>query len=187
MSRFDELNRLFDPWRKNWVEQYREHQLLPSVIATRFQEFLGCPEVFSDADPTHPKPVKYVSPTIARWDDKTEQFILTAYDNPFNEDIRFHEDGLFYFGLRVFLEHGPNAYPKHDFWFLFRVLFDGSQFTLWVQKSGEQFALGAPPNIETDALCEHLFQLLKTELAKSPMIRDRQEPYKIGFLPSIKT
>ncbi len=76
MSRFDELNKLFDPWRKDWVNQYREHQLLPSVIAKRFQEFLGCPEVFSDADPTHPQTVKYVSPTTAKRDDRTEQFIL---------------------------------------------------------------------------------------------------------------
>ncbi len=111
MSRFDELNKLFDPWRKDWVNQYREHQLLPSVIAKRFQEFLGCPEVFSDADPTHPQTVKYVSPTTAKRDDRTEQFTLAAYDNPFTA-IRFRKDGFFYFGLRVFLEHGPSTYPK---------------------------------------------------------------------------
>ncbi len=105
MSRFDELNKLFDPWRKDWVNQY------PSVIAKRFQEFLGCPEVFSDADPTHPQTVKYVSPTTAKRDDRTEQFTLAAYDNPFTA-IRFRKDGFFYFGLRVFLEHGPSTYPK---------------------------------------------------------------------------
>jgi hypothetical protein len=180
MSRFDELNKLFDPWRKDWINQYREHQLLPSVVAKRFQEFLGCPEVFSDADPTHPQTVKYVSPTTAKWDDRTEKFTLAAFDNPFT-DIRFHKDGFFYFGLRVFLEHGPSTYPKQDFWFLFRVQFDGSQFTLWVQRSGERFELGARPHFKIDALCEHLFDLLKGDLAKSPMIRDTQEPNKIGF------
>ena len=181
MSRFDELNKLFDPWRTDWVNQYRAHQVLPSVIAKRFQEFLGCPDFFSDADPTHPLNEKYVSPGSAQWDDKTKHFILTAYDKPFR-DIHFHEDGFFYFGLRVFLEHGPSTYPKQPFWFLFGAQFDGSQFTVRVQQSGERFELGAGPDFKTDALCEHVFSLLKGELAKSPTIRDTQEPYKIGFI-----
>jgi hypothetical protein len=182
MSRFDELNKLFDPWRKNWVEQYREHQMLPGVVAKRFQEFLGCPEdYFSDSDPTHPQTVKYVSPASSKWDDKTKQFILTAYNNPFSNDLHFHDDGFYYFGMRVFLEHGPTTTPKTDFWFLFRAMFDGSQFTVREQRSGEQFELGARPNFKTDALCEHLFDLLKADLAKSPLIRDTQERNKIGF------
>lgn len=111
MSRFDDLTKLFDVWRHDWVNQYREHQNLPSVIARRFQEFLGCPEVFNDTDGTR---VKYVSPTEAKWDDHSERFTLVANDNSF-ADIHFHEDGFFYFGLRVFLEHGPTTYPKHPF------------------------------------------------------------------------
>ena len=180
MTRFDDLNKLFDVWRTDWLDQYREHQFLPLRIAKRLQEFLGCPEDFSDADPTHPQTVKYVSPTEAKWDDRTEQFSLVPYDNPF-ADIRFHKDGFFYFGLRVFLEHGPTTYPKQPFWFLLRAQFNGSQFNVWVQRSGEQFELGAPHDYKTDALCDHLYGLLKADLAKSPMIRDTQDAYKIGF------
>jgi hypothetical protein len=79
MWRYDELTLLFDPWRKNWCEQYSRHQFLPPRVAKRFQEFLGGPEFFHrDGDgPVVP----YVSPTQAKWDDVTEQYNLIAYRN----------------------------------------------------------------------------------------------------------
>ena len=49
-------------------------------------------------------------------------------------------------------------------------------------RSNEQFDLGAGPNYETNALCERLFSLLKADLSKSPMIRDTQDAYKMGFI-----
>jgi hypothetical protein len=179
MTKFDELNKLFDPWRTQWIEQYRQHQRLPHLIAKRFQEFLGCPETFPDGTDDKNN-VRYVSATDAKWNDATDNFTLTASDWPTGE-VHFHEDGSFYFGLRVFLEHAPTTYPKEAFWFLLRTQFDGSGFTVWVQRSKQQFKLGASPNYETDALCEHLFDLLKADLAKSPMIQDRQDANKIGF------
>jgi hypothetical protein len=184
MTRYDDLTKLFDPWRTQWIAQYREHQFLPVRIAQGFQEFLGCPETFSEhsLDVTAPKKkVRYVSAAEAEWDGGSEQFTLRVNDPfDFNTEVRFHKDGFFYFGLRVLLEHGPTTYPKEAFWFLLRTGFNGWGFTVWVQRSKAQFELGAAP-YETEALCQHLFDLLKTDLAKSPMIRDTQEPNKIGF------
>ncbi len=186
MTRYDDLTKLFDPWRKQWIEQYREHQLLPARIAKQFQEFLGCPETFSEPSlgaSVAKEKVKYVSGTQAEWDGETEQFTLRVTD-PFRTDteVRFHKDGLFYFGLRVLLEHGPTTYPKEAFWFLLSAQFDGSGFTVWEQRSKQQqqFALGVPP-YETEALCQLLLDLLKIDLSKSPMIKDTQDAYKIGF------
>jgi len=48
-------------------------------------------------------------------------------------------------------------------------------------QSKRKFELNAPPNYEMDALCEHLFELLKERLSKSPMIQETQDAYKIGF------
>jgi len=76
---------------------------------------------------------------------------------------------------------GQPPIQNTPFWFLLRAKFNGSQFTVWEQRSKKQFALGARPDFETDALCEHIFALLKVELAKSPMIQDSQDAYKIGF------
>jgi hypothetical protein len=184
MSRFDELTLLFDPWRKNWLEQYRRHQLLPLWVAKQFQEFLGCPEFFREAGAKDAPVVKYVSPTQAKLnEDGTEQFTLIAYQNGV-EDVEFQEDGYFYFGLRVYLEHGPDTYPKQPFWFLFRGKQEGGGFSIWEQRSQRKFTLDTdPPGDEFDALCEHLFKLLKDELAVSPILRVAKEPYRIGFTP----
>ncbi|MGB6325304.1 MAG: hypothetical protein WBG11_05885 [Methylocella sp.] len=123
----------------------------------------------------------YVSPTRAKWDDQTEQFNLVAYQNSVEDDVDFKDGSDFYFGLRVFLEHGPNTYPKHAFWFLFRgKQGDDNNFTVRVQRSGREFKLYS----EIDALCEHLFELLKDELAASPFSRAAKEPFRIGFTGS---
>jgi hypothetical protein len=53
MTRYDDLTKLFDSWRTKWIEQYREHQLLPEHIAKRLQEFLGCPETFPNLPLMH--------------------------------------------------------------------------------------------------------------------------------------
>lgn len=62
MTRFEELNELFKPWREEWINQYHQHQTLPFAIAAAFREFLGCPESFSMSGE---KPFPYVSPCIA--------------------------------------------------------------------------------------------------------------------------
>jgi hypothetical protein len=177
MSRFDELTLLFDPWRKNWWEQYCRHQRLPLWIAKRFQEFLGCPEFFHK-DGGKNDPVPYVFPTQAKWDADTEQFTLISYDNRV-EDVDYRENGYFYFGLRVYLEHGPNTYPKEPFWFLFRGKQEGGNFTVREERSKKEFKLDTGDGF--DALCEHLFELLKEDLAVSPILRVSNEPYRIGF------
>src|SRR5580700_94869 len=99
MTRFDDLTKLFDPWRTEWIEQYRAHQILPARIAKHFQEFLGCPETFFepslDASAAREN-VRYVSATEAEWDSNTEQFTLRVNDPSFfNTDVRFHKDGFF--------------------------------------------------------------------------------------------
>jgi hypothetical protein len=181
VSYYDELTKLFDPWRHNWVELYRQHQFLPSRLARAFQQFLGCPVAFSNdpIDKTAPE-TKYVSPTRAVWDDATENFALTAHDNEFL-DVDFRDDGYFYFGLRVFLEHGPTTYPKMAFWFLFRGKFVSDHFEVWVQRSGRKFEVGVLSPGETNALFQHLFDVLKGQLAESPIGRIVQEPSRIGF------
>ena len=178
MSRFDELTPLFDAWRNNWVEQYHQHQLLAPRIAKRVQEFLGCPEDFPSDDGTK---IKYVSPTHAKWDDETADFTLVAYKNPF-EDVDFRDDGYFYFGLRIYLEHGPRTYPKEAFWFLFRGKQESNSFTVWVERSKRQFNLDTDAGSEIESLCEHLFDLLKADLVASPISRAAKEPFRIGFL-----
>lgn len=178
MSRYDELTKLFDPWRKNWVEQYREHQLLPPRIAKSFQEFLGCPDAFQD---TSGAQVKYVSPARAKWDDRTDDFMLHVYES-FIEDVEFRNDGYFYFGLRVLLEHGPRTFPKQSFWFLLRGKQLGRTFTVWVQRSGRDFILDSEAN--NRALCEHFLELLKEDLSVSPISRTGKGRNRIGFVPS---
>lgn len=181
MTRFDELTKLFDPWRKTWVEQSREHQLLPARIAKRFQEYLGCPESFTDLQPDSRERHRYVSPTRAKWDEEIKQFRLEAWDKDFGE-VDFHEDGFFYFGLRVFLEHGPTTFPKEPFWFLFRCKFDGSRFLVTTeQKSQQEFDIGFRP-LNLDPLCDHLFELLKADLGKNPMVSELDRANKVGFL-----
>jgi hypothetical protein len=177
MSRFDELNQLFDPWRDNWGRQVREHQMLPLRIAKRFQEYLGCPETFSDGMPGSSRTERYVAATRAIWDGNERKFTLSVSNGGF-DDPTFHEDGFFYFGLRVCLEHSAQIFPKQPFWFLFRSRFDGARFFLRVQRS-EEFDIGAFPDIQTDDLSAHLFELLKQDLSKSPMIG--AVPNKIGF------
>lgn len=176
MSRFDELTKLFDPWRRQWVEQAREHQLLAPRIAKQFQEYLGCPEFFTEAG----EKVPYISATRAVWDERKQIFNLEAHSERF-PDLDYAEDGFFYFGLRVFLEHGPHTHPKEAFWFLLRCKFDGSRFLVTVQRSQQEFDLGFAP-LSMDGLLSHLYALLKEELSHNPMVRDRQHPNKIGFV-----
>lgn len=178
MTRFDELTKLFDPWRKQWVDQYREHQLLPSRVAKHFQEYLGCPEFFKDISPDSHERHRYVSPTRAKWDGAIQQFMLEVCAQDFGE-VDFHEGGFFYFGLRVFLEHGAAVFPKEAFWFLFRGKFDGSRFIVTEQQSRGIFDLGFRP-LDIDPLCDHLFELLKAHLAKNPMVSEFDRPNKIG-------
>jgi hypothetical protein len=180
MTLFDELTKLFDPWRKTWIEQHRAHQALAFRIARHFQEYLGCPEFFADPNPASKNQRhRYVSPTRAIWDQATKTFTLEPHDQPFGE-VDFHEDGFFYFGLRVFLEHAPTTYPKEAFWFLYRGKFDGSRFFVTEQRTRQEFDIGIDPLI-LDPLSDHLFELLKTDLSKSPMVSDFQQPRKIGF------
>ncbi|OAF11770.1 hypothetical protein AYJ54_07880 [Bradyrhizobium centrolobii] len=179
MSRFDELTKLFDPWRNQWVDQSREHQLLAPRIAKRFQEYLGCPEFFNEGHPSGGKQ-RYVSATRAIWNEQKRFFSLEAHDEAFPE-LDYHEDGFLYFGLRVFLEHAPNTYPKQPFWFLLRCKFDGSRFVVTVQRSKQDFDVGFAP-LKLEELCGHLFDLLKDELSKNPMVNDRSHGNRIGFV-----
>ncbi|MGJ4996382.1 hypothetical protein ACQR0Z_18305 [Bradyrhizobium sp. HKCCYLS3077] len=180
MSRFDELTKLFNPWRKTWVEQYRAHQTLPFRIAKHIQHFLGCPEYFGDPTPNSGQRHRYVSPTHATWNNEKLFFNLEAHDDVY-ADVEFHEDGFFYFGLRVFLEHAPRTYPKEAFWLLYRSRFDGSRFFVTEQSSKKEFDIGFDPLI-LDPLSENLFERLKADLNKSPMVAsDFDNPRKIGF------
>ncbi|NEW90331.1 hypothetical protein DY468_00020 [Rhodopseudomonas sp. BR0M22] len=124
--------------------------------------------------------IKYVSPARAIWDEHKNQFHLKAHDELL-PDLDRRDDGFFYFGLRVFLEHGPNVWPKEAFWFLLRCRFDGSRFFVREQRSKAEFDLGFHP-LELQALSEHLFVLLKEELNTSRMVSDFTSPNKIGFV-----
>ena len=179
MSHFDELTTLFDVWRNDWIAKYRAHQFLPSRIARRFQEFIECPVSFEE-NSIGVGPTKYVSPTRAKWDAESEKFILSAYQSNF-EDVDFHDDGYFYFGLRVYLEHGPATYPKQPFWFLFRCNQEDGKFLVFVKRSEKLFKFDSDANGEIDAFCTHLFELLKVDLAANPLVQAKREAFSIGF------
>jgi hypothetical protein len=180
MTRFDELNQLFDPWRQKWIDLSHKYRMLPFAIAGSFQRYLGCPETFKDGDPVSPKVERYVAPASADWNEKSRHFNLVASKGA-TAELTFHEDGFFYFGIRVCLEHGPNVWPKEAFWFLLRAHGDEDKITVRVQRSGEEFDLKSSDSLQSDALCEHLFQLLKEDLAKSP-IGDPERVNKMGFM-----
>jgi hypothetical protein len=140
MSRFDELTSLFDVWRTNWVEQYREHQILPLRLAKRFQEFLGCPEKFrGELLKGEPPDTMYVSPTRAKWDDQTEQFNLVAYQNSVEDDVDFKDGSDFYFGLRVFLDMGLILIPSTPF----GSCFEASRETITISLYGYRDRIGS--------------------------------------------
>ncbi len=107
-------------------------------------------------------------------------FTFVPHDQP-SEEVDFDEDRYFYFGLRVFLEHAPTTFPKEAFWFLFRGRFDGSRFFVTEDRTQREFDVGFDPLL-LDPLCDHLFELLKTNLSKSPMVTDFNQPRKIGFI-----
>ena len=154
-------------------------------IAARFQEYLGCPEFFEDIHPDKRERHRYVSPTRAKWDGATQRNMLEVCDQSFGE-IDFREGGFFYFGLRVFLEHGPAVFPKEAFWFLSRGKFDGSRFLVTEQKSLREFDVGFRP-LNLDLLCDYLFELLKNDLGKNPMVSELDRPNKVGvFLTQVK-
>jgi hypothetical protein len=154
-------------------------------VAKQFQEFLGCPEAFQGNDVKSDPSVKYVSPARAKWDVDSGQFTLVAYQN-IVEEVDFRDDGNFYFGLRVFLEHGPTTYPKQDFWFLLRGKQEGSSFSVCVVRETEKcFKLTADTNDESGALYQHLFECLKGDLATSPISRAAKKPFRIGFTADI--
>lgn len=178
MTRFSELNKLFTPWREQWLEEYRQHQILPWAIAEAFREYLGCPKEFSIFDE---EPVAYVAPCLATRTSDGGEFSLKVNREPW-KDIDIDADSYFYFGLQCHLETGANTFPKQPFWFLLRSGFQDEIFKVRVVRSGAEFDLPVSnPRTATDPLCEHLFGLIKQSLAV-PAMSQRKPKNKIGFV-----
>ncbi|MGP0009015.1 MAG: hypothetical protein ACLPIG_09960 [Methylocella sp.] len=113
MSIFDDLNTEYISWRTRCQEDWQTSQTFAHTFAEGFRNYIDAPRSFGPLPGGDGKPTPYVAAMkLIHGDDDTNE--LVEPDHPFDV-IQRREDGFWSYGIRVFLEIQPRAFPKQSF------------------------------------------------------------------------
>ena len=185
MSRFDVLSKEFAGWHEDaWTVQVAWRRL-PYMIANAVRDYLGAPETFKDVSISEsPKKHSYVTPADATWNENTASFDLKISERGAmmrSFDLN-QSDGRYYFGMVVYLESGPNTFPKHPFWFLLSVGWVNQQLSqVRIQRVQRDYLITTNSYVlkDLEPICSTIEQLLLADLSLSPF--ERRDKLKISL------
>lgn len=176
MPQYDELRPLFNKYEQNRRQSHAKYMRLPPFFAAGLKSFLGCPDVFS----YNGRQKEFVSPVSTEWDNNRGDFIFDL-TKPYS--VEYRDDFRCYFGICIYLERAPNAFPKTAYIVILSALLNGDDIEIRWEDSKtkpvirlERIGQDVDPQKEAEKLYEQIFEGMKEALSGDP-----NKPH-IGFI-----
>jgi hypothetical protein len=173
MSAFDELQQRYVKWAQEAMNYQVKSWQFTQRFAKGFQEYVGAPEGFFDADR---KTIRYVEPRKIIINESGEK--ETAEELHVGS-LTLEDDGFYEFAVRLVLDQGINTFPKTAF--SYHVRFRPIEDMCELKVAGGSFSFGANDSTTWVPAYEQMVNSLNANLDRKPwdVVREKQT---IGFL-----